>query len=1278
MAWTKEQQEAIDLRGSNLLVSAAAGSGKTAVLVERIIKMVCEEGFDIDKILVVTFTKAAAAEMKERIGNRLLEESIKHPENQKIQEQLSYIHRAPISTIHSFCTNLLRNHFHMISLDPGFRIGEEGEVALLKQQVLEELLESRYEKKEEEFLSFVEAYSYGKDDRKIGEMILRLFDYSISHPMPEVWLREALEAMNIEGKEPKWIAKVMEYGDQILVDCISYLEQAMEIAKGTELLAEKYLPFFEEEKEAVIKLRETVSYQERVEAFSAFSFRRIPAIRTKDPDIKEQQEKAKGIRDEVKNMIQTLEKDCFCASLGQIQREAQEIKPYLETLVSLTTEFSELFLQRKLEKNMLEFHDLEHFSLKLLIEDYKDGVVTKTSLARELAKQYQAVFTDEYQDSNLIQEVLLKAVSREEEGNRFMVGDIKQSIYRFRMARPEIFLEKYALGEEKERSLYKNIELKNNFRSRPEVLYSINYIFYQIMKPSLGDVLYEKKVALTPPNQQKILLREQSEESRQTDSGEGKEEQPKEFLEESWKINEEEDFKDSQMKESQKKERITQEIHLLDQEKEDPNRLDFGEISVMEMEAKMVAKRIKELPQYQYRDMVILLRTMEGWAQTFEDVLTMEGIPVHAESRTGYFDTFEIRVLLNLLAVVDNIYQDVEMAAVLRSPIGGFSGEDLACIRSLVLTENRMEDSLYDEMVFYLEKGERSDLKEKITAILDLLSILREEKTRLSLQELIWSALERTDYYHLVGSMPNGQQRMANIRMFLEKAGAYEKTSFKGVFHFLQYMEQIRSYQIDYGEATVLGEEANVVRIMSIHKSKGLEFPVVFLSGLGKMFNFMDRNQRMLLHPDYYIGLDCIDLEKRTKKVSVQKKMIRRQLVLSMLGEELRVLYVAMTRARDKMILTGSVDDFAKWMRNYGERPVANLTFTGLSRGTSYLHWIFPALMRSHSMDAFRESYGIALPEMEYFTAPGEEDAFQLFVTRTRDIFGREIQKTYGKELEKEDFLSWIETAHMNPDKVKEIQKAFFWEYPKKKELKARSKWSVSQLKEEKSEDALFVPIEEKREEILVVQAEEKSQEGMFAPVGEKRKTLAEQTVPKFLQEKNEMPLTGASRGTAIHKLMEELSFVEAEEKGIARTVEELVEKGKYKKAYQNVLPEKKIAWFLQSEIGKRLLQAEKNGKLYKEAQFMIGVPMREMEPETESEELVLLQGVIDLYMEEEDGLVLLDYKTDRVEKGQEQVLIQRYQTQLDWYQRALEQMTGKKVKEKIIYSFTLGKAILL
>ena len=1209
MGWTKEQQQAIDLRGKNLLVSAAAGSGKTAVLVERIVKMVCEEGYDIDKILVVTFTKAAAAEMKERIGNRLLQEGIAHPENSRIQEQLSYIHRAPISTIHSFCTGLLRNHFHMISLDPGFRIGEEGEVSLLKEQVLDELLEECYGEKSEDFLRFVEAYSYGKDDRAIGNMILRLFDFSISHPMPEKWLQEALGAVAVTT-EPAWLSNVMEYGDSILDDAIDCLERAIQISYEEALLIEKYVPFLMEEKEGIQKIRAAESYDERTAAFSEFVFKRIPAVRTKDPFVKQRQEAAKAFRDEVKNMVTNLKNDCYTATVSQMTQEAEMLQPYVATLINLVLRFSDKYMACKQEKNMLEFHDLEHFALKLLITDYKDGEVVKTPLAEELSDRYQAIFTDEYQDSNLIQEVLLKAVSRENDGNRFMVGDIKQSIYKFRMARPEIFLEKYALGEEG--GINANVELRNNFRSKPEVLYAINHIFYQIMKPSLGDVLYEKKVALTPPE-------EKAQECSIT----------------------------------------AQELWIMDLEKEDENYGEWREESKVELEAKMVAQRIQELlknSDYCYKDIVILLRTMEGWAGVFEEVLTMEGIPVHTESRRGYFDTFEIRVLLNLLSVVDNIYQDIPMAAVLRSPVGEFTGEDLAEIRSLVLSERRREDSLYDEMLFYLEKGSRKDLKKKIRKILELLDILREEKTRLSLPELIWSLLDKTDYYHLVGSMPNGEQRMANIRMFLEKAGEYEKTSFKGVFHFIQYMDQLRSYDIDYGEATVLGEEADVVRIMSIHKSKGLEFPVVFLSGTGKMFNFMDRNQRMLLHPDYYIGLDCIDLKNRVKYPSQQKKMISRQLVLSMLGEELRVLYVAMTRARDKLIMTGTMDDFGKTMRACGGSPSAELRFSKMTKATNYLQWIFPAVLTAHCMDGFRESYGISMGEQEYFRVEGETTHFQVKVVTAKSMLGKEIVDCYQDQLERKDFYAFLEDKLESADKER-IEKAFSWEYPKKKELKARNKWSVSQLKEENAEEALLVPVEEDP-----------------LPSIEK-----ERTVPEFLKEKKEEQLlTGASRGTAVHKLMEELSFAEVEEAGLENAIDHLVAAGQFPEEYVKSVPLKKMQHFFDSQLGRRLTEAEKAGNLYKEAQFMIGVPMKEMEPEIDSEELVLVQGIIDLYMEEADGLVLLDYKTDYVEKGGEEKLISRYRPQLLWYKRALEQMTGKCVKETLIYSFGVSKTLVV
>lgn len=1253
MGWTKEQQQAIDLRGKNLLVSAAAGSGKTAVLVERIVKMVCEENYDIDKILVVTFTKAAAAEMKERIGNRLLEESISHPDNAKIQEQLSYIHRAPISTIHSFCTRLLRNHFHLISLDPGFRIGEEGEMTLLKEQVLDELLEESYAKRGEDFLRFVEAYSYGKDDRVIGNMILRLFEFSTSHPMPEQWLMEAGDALSVKEKEPIWLEKVMEYADHILEDGIDCLERAIRISYEEPLLIEKYVPFLMEEKEAVYEIRKKNCYSERVEAFREFVFKRIPSVRTKETHIKELQEAAKALRDEAKNMIQNLKVDCFVCSLSEIEHESELLKPYMDTLIDLVLRFSEKYMACKLEKNVLEFSDLEHFALKLLITGYKDGKVSKTPLAEELSNGYQAVFTDEYQDSNLIQEVLLKAVSKEEDGNRFMVGDIKQSIYKFRNARPEIFLEKYAQGETEE--MHVNIELRNNFRSKPEVLYGINYIFYQIMKPSLGEVSYEEKVALKPP---------------------------------------EEKIEDLELR-RQKGDIVSQELWIMDLEKEEDPQGEWRELSKVELEAKMVADRIKKLTlcngEYaalktggkdeqavRYRDIVILLRTMEGWSSAFEEVLTMEGIPVHTESRRGYFDTFEIRVLLNLLSVVDNIYQDIPLAAVLRSPVGGFTGEDMARIRSLVIADRRTEDSLYEEMVHYLNCGENMELKEKITRVISLLKELREEKTRLSLPELIWSLLEKTDYYHLVGSMPNGEQRMANIRMFLEKAAEYEKTSFKGVFHFIQYMDQIRSYDVDYGEASVLGEEADVVRIMSIHKSKGLEFPIVILAGTGKMFNFMDRNQRMLLHPDYYVGLDCVDLKNRVKYPSQQKKMISRQLVLSMLGEELRVLYVAMTRARDKLIMTGTMEDFGKMLGENGRNPISALQFGRMIKAKTYLHWIFPAILRDHCMDGFRDSYNIDMEEQGYFHVEGETTHFQCHVVKAGAVLGKEVVSQLKDQYDKKELYAFL-NREMDTEEIKKMQASFAWEYPEKAELKVRSKWSVSQLKEESMEEALLVPVGEDGEKYADYPIQSLGQKKDTEKSEEETAKNKTGTIPQFLKEKEEESiLTGASRGTAVHKLMEELSFAEIEEQGLEAGISKLVENGKFPEEYVASIPMKKMERFFKSSLGKRIIEAERENRLYKEVQFMIGVPIREMEQEVDSDELVLVQGIIDLYMEEEDGLVLLDYKTDYVEAGKEEVLIERYRPQLLWYKRALEQMTGKTVKETLIYSFGVSKALIV
>ncbi|MDO4553997.1 MAG: helicase-exonuclease AddAB subunit AddA [Lachnospiraceae bacterium] len=1227
MEWTKEQQKAIELRGANLLVSAAAGSGKTAVLVERIVKMVCEDDYEIDRILVVTFTKAAAAEMRERVGKRLMEEAAAHPDNQKLQRQLAYIHRAPISTIHSFCMDLLRNHFHLISLDPGFRIGEEGEIALLKEQVLEEMMEECYAQKEPDFLAFVEAYSYGRDDTAIGKMILQLYQFSRSHPDPDAWLEHARNSTRIKkGENPDWLIQMMRYADRVLADSISLVKKAEEMAKSEPFIKEKYGSVLEKDREKIEAIFHAKTYEERVEQFKNLKFDRIPAIRKTSNPFPELTDAIKGIRDEAKKMVTGLGGDSFYASMEEIERESKMLFPYVNTLVGLVRRFGEKYRGCKMEKNILEFDDLEHFAISLLVKKYDEKAVEKTALAEELSAFYQAVFTDEYQDSNLIQEVILQAVSREDEGNRFMVGDIKQSIYKFRMARPELFLEKYESYQEEGKN--QKIELKNNFRSKKEVLFSVNYFFYQFMKSSLGGVSYEQKVALTPPEKKEGTL----------DLDEENPPIPQEIL----LLN---------MAETNEEGRRSSKLYF--------DRETGEEYRTIELEARMVARRIKEMPEREYKDMVILLRTVEGWAQVFEEVLSLNGIPVHMESRTGYFDTFEIRVLLNLLSVVDNIYQDIPLAAVLRSPIGGLNGEELAMIRSTALKEQRLEDSLYDEMVFYLEKEEQTALSEKIIKVLKLFDELREEKTRLSLEELIWSALEKTGYYHFVGSMPNGRQRMANVRMLLEKARQYESTSFKGVFHFLRYIEQLKSYQVDYGEASVLGEEANVVRIMSIHKSKGLEFPIVFLCGIGKQFNFMDRNQRMVLHPDYYLGLDCIDLERRTKKASNQKKMIRKELELSMLGEEIRVLYVAMTRAKEKLIMTGTIADFDKKLRETCAILEEDIRFVMLAGAKSYLDWIFLALCRHPVMDPWKKSRNIETENTKYFTMEGEKPCFSFKVTAPFVLLAEEMEKQYVENRERKDFVHWA-LNQTNEEKDNPILQAFAWKYPKEKELAARSKWSVSQLKEEKMEP-LFVPAEEEDEPI------KNESDGQFI--------VENGLKPAFLHDK-ERKLTGAGRGTIVHKLMEKISFSQAAANGFLNAISIVKEKDETLKDEMKSLPLKQLERFFTSELSVRLAKAENEGNLYREAQFMMGVPMKDMEPETESDEFVLVQGIIDLYMEEDGELVLLDYKTDRVGKEGEQELIRRYKNQLYWYKRALEQMTKKRVKETLIYSFTLSKAI--
>ena len=1260
VSWTTEQQQVIDLRNRNILVSAAAGSGKTAVLVERIVKIITDKNHpvDIDHLLIVTFTNAAAAEMRERIGNAIEKALDEQPGNEHLLRQLTLIHNAQITTIDSFCLYVVRNHFHEIDLEPNFRIGDEGELKLLREDVLDRVLEQNYEEPSEAFSDFVEGYASGRTDAALNEMILQLYEFSRSYPWPEKWLDSFVGAYRIETREEldraEWLAPLTENICFVLKDCEQLLKQALAITQQDDG-PDMYEKAVQSDLEKYESLSKLTSFCELYGALSDIKYDRLASSRgfEGDPD---KLELVKSLREQAKDVVKKICRQYFFCSPEMMIEQLERTEPMLEEVVRLTKQFADEFAAAKRRKNLVDFHDVEHFALQILVDEETEKA-KKT--AEEFRDTFEEIMIDEYQDSNEVQETLLRSISREERGenNIFMVGDVKQSIYRFRLARPELFMKKYD-SYSLEESTTQRIDLHKNFRSREEVLTCTNDIFYKIMARSLGNVEYDAEAALYPGASYPVSA----------------------------------DF--------------IPEILLADSNDE---LLEDTELTDKKtLEAKIVAEEIKHLMKTQpvtdkaagtlraahYSDIVILLRSLSGWADSLVEVLNENGIPAHTVSSTGYFSTVEVQTVLSMLRLLDNPRQDIPMAAVLRSPMAGLTDEELAVLRledgSVPFHEAVLElaEGLYEEGGQIEISNSEEDQKQgrnadektenhiEITAHWKLLKFYKKYKQLRQLvpdtpiHELIEIILRETGYGHYVAAMPAGNRRTANLNMLLEKAAAYEKTSYKGLFHFVRYIDELQKYDVDFGEADMVGENEDVVRIMSIHKSKGLEFPIVIVSGMGKNFNKQDTRSKMVLHPELGIGLDYMDGKKRIKSPTIAKKAIAKQIDLENLGEELRVLYVALTRAKEKLILTGTLKDapekleFFRQQANLSkaaDRPLSYLTREGAS---GYLDWILPAVL----------SYG---------------DKYPVRIVEAAELVLDEVENQLEQNEDLTERIEEIEAA--DTQLVGQLKQRFSQRYPYQTDILRKNKYSVSELKHR----AMREKFEAEQEETIPAFLEE--------PVTP--------TIPLFIQREEsveqETANRGALRGTAVHRVMECYDF--ASEKSVHEQMEAMEKEEKITADMRALVREQTVADFVSSETGKRMALAQRGGALYREKPFVMGfteeelerygfgagAQMIENEAQTENaqqeimsenvsqenhmheEDLTLIQGIIDVFWIEDDGITVLDYKTDRVDTAQE--LIDRYATQLKLYADALERVfaTRKlKVKEILIYSFRLVKLI--
>lgn len=1233
--WTKEQEKVINLRNRSLLVSAAAGSGKTAVLVQRIISMVTDkaEPLDIDRLLVVTFTNAAAAEMRERVGAAIENALEQEPYNQHLQRQLTLVHNAQITTIDSFCIRILRDHFHKIDLEPGFRIADEGELKLLREDVCEAVLEEFYQKADPEFFRFADSYSGAKNDLQIKEMILKLYNYAESYPWPKEWLETCVQqyeaANEAELEEKSWIRDFLSYLDVRIEDLITTQKKLLELTQEPDG-PYMYEASIADDLRQLENLRKCEHFSQWQEAVSSIDFKNIGRSGKYEGSVAKKNAVMSG-RKRMKDQIDKWKKTIFATPLEvQLERLTQTSK-MVRVLVTLTQAFSDRFYEEKQKKNMLDFSDVEHNALRVLVNP-ETKELTETAL--EYQQQYREVMIDEYQDSNYVQETLLTAVSGVKNGNEnlFMVGDVKQSIYRFRLARPELFMDKYHRFSTEESSRQR-IDLHRNFRSRREVVEAVNDIFYPLMEKDLGNVAYDAEAAL---------------------------------------------YAGAEYPDYENADCCKPEFLLVPSQESGMER--------REQEAAAVAGRIRELVETQeipgitYKDIVLLLRSMSGWAETYQKVFEQEGIPLIVASKTGYFSATEVQTVLSLLRVLDNPYQDIPMAAVMKSYFGKFTSEELAqiraespgmpfyqCVEQFTSSEEQQkEEQIADTNVVEAEKqqkeepisdtdaveaeilpqekenknvsDQRSHLAEKIIAFQEMLQNFRQRIPYTPIHRLLQEILDETGYRNYVAALPAGEQRRANLDMLMEKAVAYEQTSYHGLFHFIRYIDRLMKYDVDYGEAEIVSEQENAVRLMSIHKSKGLEFPVVFVCGMGKQFNEQDLNSNMIFRPEFGIGLKWFDCEKRTKANTLIHQIFAMEAKKENLGEELRVLYVALTRAKEKLILAGTCK-LPEEGQYSGFSREEKVSFSTRYDAKSYWDWIMPVL-------------GMENPDYRYVI--WDEARMQQ----------EEQRKLQDTALEHRTLL--VALQNVSEIELTQLKETFSWEYAWKEEGTHKQKVSVSELKhramEERSESA---------EQTL------NTAQPLFPD------EIATPYVPRFVQEAKEN--AGALYGTMVHRFLECLDFAGlpdfAEEKQglyfVKQQIDALCALGRMQEADAKRLNWKQLLGFLQSDTAKRMRVAAEQGTLEREKPFVMSVPANLVWEESRPEEEVLIQGIIDVFWEEADGIVLLDYKTDYVDNAQE--LVHRYKKQLELYADALSRFSGEKpVKEILIYSFALAETIRL
>ncbi len=1177
--FTEKQQRVIDLRNRDLLVAAAAGSGKTAVLVERICQMVLdkEHPMDIDELLVVTFTNAAAQEMKNRVMKALQAKLREEPSNLHLQKQISLVHSAMITTIDGFCLQFLKEHFYLLDLEPGFRIVDENEKKLLMEDVMNKVLTTYYEKADERFLQFVECYTEGKTDERLGQYIAKLYEAASSFPWPRKWLQRCMG--EYDEQQIKKIEDVSVMKETLLdvkkkvQDAIELMEFHVQECKSYKEL-DKLTDHLLGEIEKLSVLKEATTLEECYQVIGDYKFPTLPRASKLDEITASVREEAKNARDEAKDIIKGLKENYFMVSPVQSLKDHFAMKDNVNILCEMTTSFMEAFAAEKRKRNVVDFSDVEHFTLRILYNE--DGTIS--TAGNEYANKFREIMIDEYQDSNELQEAILtELISKEKQNTMFMVGDVKQSIYRFRKADPGLFINKYNRFTYEDGKEQK-IDLDKNFRSRQEVLRFSNFIFDGLMQPDLGKIQYDEHAS----------LKYGATYNRELD------------------------------------ELFTTRVAILDRKE--------CELDKEQAEAIMIGKEIQNLMatgkvtegengyrDVKYSDIVILLRA-KSMSETIVEELGKMGIPAIAIEKSGYFKTKEVATVLALLSLVDNARQDIPLAAVLQSPFVNLSKKQLAVIRS-----KKKEGSFYQAVYEFEEDGE---IQKKLCDFQALLRDLKWKSTYMAIHELIKEIYRMTGYYEYVSLMPKGELRKMNLDILVERAKAYESTSYHGLFHFLRYIDKLKEYDVDLSEGSTL-EGTNAVKLMTIHKSKGLEFPFVFVSGLGRGFNKSDSKENLIINGEYGVVLKYTDSQKRTRKETLSFLAMKNSLKNDNLAEEIRVLYVALTRAKEKLFLTAAVKDYEKALEKAVNYRNANqrLSYFGKTKAASFMDWILPII--TQPMATARADFSI-------------------------EVRGNLSTEEIGEVENKEENIRVLEKLNKPEGTTKGqelLERIFKEEYHHKNELDLKVKMSVSEIKHHFMEYNMSEEAKEEMEESTVSYA-------------------------KPVETDNNV---GALRGTATHRILECLDFAKpwAEECsiiGVEDEIQELLKKGVISAEQVELVNPQGIVDLMNSELGKTLVASAKKNLLTKEQPFVMGISPKEAGIELESNDFILVQGIIDVFMEDEDGITLLDYKTDNIKTKEE--LVNRYKKQMELYKEAIERAKKKRVTRVCMYSFRLKEAI--